>query len=1041
VIARDDDGHATVVEFAGGNHTYNDEVGAVVQAKAPRVVGGRLTFDTADYREDRSSLEEAPDRCAVVRDTWLGGINYRPELRGEDGEILRAGLREPQVGALHAIAAHWTLSSEPALIVMPTGTGKTEVMIAGAVAAASNRLLVIVPTDALRHQTALKFASYGVLSHIGVIDTIPFPVVGVLAAKPSPAHFARLDCCNVVVTTMASLGMADEETARDFAGRFSHVFFDESHHIKATTWTRFQNYCGAAHSLMLTATPFREDGKPLEGRVIYNYPLSSAQRLGYFNPISFVEVFEPDESLADRRIAEAAVNRLREDLAAGHDHLLMARAQTIDAATRLYDEVYAAHFGDLNPVLIHSQTRRRKRVLDAIRRGDNRIIVCVDMFGEGFDLPQLKVAALHSIHKSLGVTLQFIGRFARTADNVGQATFVANTAEDGVPESLESLYFDDPDWNLLLPDLSYDAIDPQVQLSELVQNLRPVVGNTDDVEISTFALRPKCSAKIYRTDAFYPERFADAFRRSQHIHQPQVSREDNLLVLVVNQQDQIDWTDSRDIALDTWDLYIAYYDAERRLLYIHSSRKGDTAGILARHISLDPVLVDGEETFKVFSGLRRLTLHSVGLSSRSRNVRYQMFAGLDVRNAIDPVQQQSKLKSVITGVGYEEGERRSVGCSRKGKIWSMQSGSLAKWRGWCDLIGAKLSDLAIGPDDFLRYTLIPTSTASLPDCEALLADWPDQLFESTNFRFEAVLAQDSFGFHECQIDLVEWHRGGTVFDFRLVAGEDHSVRLRLTLQEEHGEESYGVTQVGDGDLQVAFAGRRMPAAEFFSENPPLVRLENGAQLAGNLLLTPQEAMGDVFDRERINVFTWAGVDITKESRWKAAGLRNDSVQQHMIEYLEQGNATFIIDDDDTGEAADIVAIEEEADRIVVYLWHCKYSSGVNPGHRLADLYEVCGQAQKSVKWSWSLKTLLTHLSTRETKHSRGRPTRFIRGSLAALVTLRKSARRKFVEYHVGIVQPGLSVGEVTPDQLALLGSTNAFVQTVTDHPLSVVGST
>jgi superfamily II DNA or RNA helicase len=98
------------------------------------------------------------------------------------------------------------------------------------------------------------------------------------------------------------------------------------------------------------------------------------------------------------------------------------------------------------------------------------------MFGEGFDLPTLKIAALHSVHKSLGVTLQFIGRFARTGAGVGSATFVANTAEDGVPEALESLYREDADWNFLLADLSYDAIDPQAKLSELIANLEPASG-------------------------------------------------------------------------------------------------------------------------------------------------------------------------------------------------------------------------------------------------------------------------------------------------------------------------------------------------------------------------------------------------------------------------------------------------------------------------------------------------------------------------------------------------------------------------------------
>ncbi|WP_346763412.1 hypothetical protein [Escherichia sp. E4694] len=35
------------------------------------------------------------------------------------------------------------------------------------------------------------------------------------------------------------------------------------------------------------------------------------------------------------------------------------------------------------------------------------------MLGEGYDLPNLKIAALHDHHKSLAVTLQFIGRFTR----------------------------------------------------------------------------------------------------------------------------------------------------------------------------------------------------------------------------------------------------------------------------------------------------------------------------------------------------------------------------------------------------------------------------------------------------------------------------------------------------------------------------------------------------------------------------------------------------------------------------------------------------
>jgi superfamily II DNA or RNA helicase len=39
------------------------------------------------------------------------------------------------------------------------------------------------------------------------------------------------------------------------------------------------------------------------------------------------------------------------------------------------------------------------------------------MLGEGYDLPNLKIAALHDQHKSLAITLQFIGRFTRSSSN------------------------------------------------------------------------------------------------------------------------------------------------------------------------------------------------------------------------------------------------------------------------------------------------------------------------------------------------------------------------------------------------------------------------------------------------------------------------------------------------------------------------------------------------------------------------------------------------------------------------------------------------
>ena len=53
------------------------------------------------------------------------------------------GLRRAQLGATHAICAHFTLSREPALVSMPTGTGKTAVLMMAPFFTEARRALVI----------------------------------------------------------------------------------------------------------------------------------------------------------------------------------------------------------------------------------------------------------------------------------------------------------------------------------------------------------------------------------------------------------------------------------------------------------------------------------------------------------------------------------------------------------------------------------------------------------------------------------------------------------------------------------------------------------------------------------------------------------------------------------------------------------------------------------------------------------------------------------------------------------------------------------
>jgi hypothetical protein len=105
-----------------------------------------------------------------------------------------------------------------------------------------------------------------------------------------------------------------------------------------------------------------------------------------------------------------------------------------------------------------------------------------------------------------------------------------------------------------------------------------------------------------------------------------------------------------------------------------------------------------------------------------------------------------------------------------------------------------------------------------------------------------------------------------------------------------------------------------------------------------------------------------------------------------------------------------------------------YGSGRSPEMRLQEMN------------SETLETLIKHLLVRESDHRRGRPSRFIRGTAAELITLRKAARRKYVCFEGGIVQPGL-IGSTAPvEHLTVLGATNTFIRCITNNSLIVYGS-
>src|SRR5208337_5688620 len=126
----------------------------------------------------------------------------------------------------------------------------------------------------------------------------------------------------------------DQAVQDRMAHHCPYLFIDEAHHTEAPTWKAFKDRFRDRRILQFTATPFREDGKPLDGEIIYKYSLRRAQKEEYFKPIRFLPVVEFNRHKADAAVAEKAIELLRADTS--KRHILMARVGDVERAKHIF---------------------------------------------------------------------------------------------------------------------------------------------------------------------------------------------------------------------------------------------------------------------------------------------------------------------------------------------------------------------------------------------------------------------------------------------------------------------------------------------------------------------------------------------------------------------------------------------------------------------------------------------------------------------------------------------------------------------------------
>ena len=811
-------------------------------------------------------------------------------------ETPNRGFRPGQLGALHAVQAHLSVYEEPCTVCLPTGYGKTAVMMALPFVLRSGRMLIIEPSNVLRNQVSGHFKELATLKRIGAIPSEETnPEVHRLESRPSGwDEWSALERFDVVVSTPSS--SSPQMAPGCPPSLFDLIIFDEAHHAPADTWAAYLDYFQAtATFVFLTATPFRRDRKIIPGRLVYRYPILRAVHEGAFSPVAFraAETDTPhDDQRVDSAIADAAIAQLREDQEKGYDHRLLARASTIESAKSLVT-LYRAKGVNVEAVTSHISKRMQEDIEARLQSGALIGVVCVDMFGEGYDLPKLKVAALHAPHQSLVPTIQFIGRFARVDASTGVGTLIAPRSR--MQESTADLLAEGVELVQILDAAALEEIQIGVEAQELLERLPVRIQRESDYEaVSPLTLELYAHVVVFQC-ARAPEfsEIGESVGRNLRIVKQWTSADNSMTLLLTADKNPPDWATSDVLVNIRHDAFLLVHKPGSRLLYLGSTRRTQRIYLNL----MDVVCKDGyrplsyEETSKARAGLENLKFFAIGLRNTTLNSRaesYRTMTGPQAERQLNAGDARAYVQGHFFGAGEAGDERETIGASGSSRIWSNQRLDITEFLKWVSRLDSRLMGGLALSATHLDLVRSATTLTRLPEI-VIAAIWPKNAFrQNPRIRTRqregepwtyALLTDLEIGHFDCNSRL-----GRLRF---CIARDDLAVRLtfvlgggRMIVPEENA------TQIEIEDR----VDHWTPIAEWLCSNPPVFFGADKSSFEGvNLMSPPPMRVASLADGDAEAV-PWDGCDITKEfyslSERKVGLPAGLSVQDRLARHLE-----------------------------------------------------------------------------------------------------------------------------------------------------------
>lgn len=940
--------------------------------------------------------------------------------------------RSPQRGALGALLGYWSLPREtPALISVPTGSGKSAIATAAPYLAGSARVLVVVPSVDLRKQLAADFGSEGTLRAIGAREGDAAPNVVALTGRVK--DWAEVEVADVVVAIPASISPEYYRDNLPPADLFDLVIVDEAHHLPARTWAAIPNHFESAKCVLLTATPTRRDGKRIPGSLIYHYPLRQALEENIYKPVT-PEVLDiglnPSQSTSDSAIVARIV-----ELAAKPEHAsssILIRASSI-ARAKLLAGLYETSGLPVTVLTSRDMTpQRRQDVVAKLRTGEVRAVAVVDMLGEGFDLPSMRIAAYHDKHKSSVASVQLIGRLARVNDAFPQESVLVTSKDQDIYPQLQGvvreLWEEDSDWARVLPGLIDDEVEAQVADQGFAAALESA-----PPELSVQAVAPIVRGVLYEVadltwqPSFVEGVIPDSLRtgqriRGQTVFYAAVTPSARTLILVLAATTRPKWhadagLDSQqfDIHLVTW--REAKLDKQHHILAVNSADQSVAQVILEALGAVDQLSgADPGRLQDAFDSLNRVSVSNVGVRNTylgSRGVpSYKMFAGSGVdRGLRDADTGRGALGHAMAQISAD-GHTHNVGIATgKSKFWESRYVRLRQYEEYInDYIGRYWLPPAGGPGRLLPGVARGELILEMPDGLVVTIE-PDPALYSSGWEAGGVSVGDLL----LEVD-PSGQRDGDHLPLIALDPENMQNPVWAGWLDRHGifNDLASPTEINRG------FGSKGSLAELLSQRPPSIYFANGKTVIGRLIFDPPTvgtnlpAIGYAND-------AWGGVDFTAETHATATnhgiGISIDeALEALLLARPPRRRHRWLLSNDGAKELADYILLEVDPGPIVsVELWHAKAASKATSSVRLKDMQVVIAQAIKSRRWATD-RTLWSVLRDRYNGDDSPALT-VVAGSprlLSVLLGLTSHERYSFVRYPprltctIGIAQPGLS---------------------------------